>query len=52
MTELDYGLLGYFGGKTVKESCVAFDGIEKKPEMKAKALSASLGLLAPVECSP
>jgi len=44
MTELDYGLLGYFGGKTVKESCVAFDGIEKKPEMiKAKALSASLG---------
>ena len=29
MTELDYGLLGYFGGKTVKESCVAFDGIEK-----------------------
>jgi predicted aconitase len=44
MTELDYGLLGYFGGKTVKESCVAFDGIEKKPEMiQAKALSASLG---------
>jgi phosphomecalonate degydratase large subunit len=44
MTELDYGILGYFGGKTVKESCVAFDGIEKKPEMiKAKALSAALG---------
>ena len=44
MTELDYGLLGYFVGKVVKDSCVAIDGIrEKKDIIKTKSLSAAIG---------
>jgi predicted aconitase len=45
LTELDYGLFGYFTGKVVKDSCVALDGIRKsKPDiMKAKSLSAAIG---------
>jgi len=43
-TELDYGVLGYFAGKTVNDSCVAFNtGEEKVDTMKAKALSAAIG---------
>jgi predicted aconitase len=45
LTELDYGLFGYFTGKVVKDSCVALDGIRKsKPDiMKTKSLSAAIG---------
>src|ERR671936_802330 len=39
-SELDYGLLGYFAGKVVKDSSVAFEGISKPLNMEAKALSA------------
>jgi len=43
-TELDYGLLGFFVGKTVTDSCVAFcQGKEKIGTMNAKALSAGMG---------
>jgi predicted aconitase len=46
-SELDYGLLGYFAGKTVKESSVAIagEGItrESMSQGKAKALSAGIG---------
>ncbi len=43
-TELDYGVLGYFAGKTVSDSCVAFNtGKEKLDTMKAKSLSAAIG---------
>ena len=44
VTELDYGLLGYFAGEVVNNSCVAFDRIIEKPDIiKAKALSAAIG---------
>lgn len=45
LTELDYGLLGYFAGKIVNESCVALDGIKeiKSDTIKTKCLSAALG---------
>jgi predicted aconitase len=45
LTELDFGLFGYFTGKVVKDSCVALDGIRKsKPDiMKTKSLSAAIG---------
>ena len=43
-TELDYGLVGYFTGKIVKDSCVAFDSIpEKQRTIKMKSLSAAIG---------
>ncbi|AFU57756.1 putative aconitase subunit 1 [Candidatus Nitrososphaera gargensis Ga9.2] len=42
-SELDYGLLGYFAGKTVKDSSVAFSGIPKPSTIEAKALSAAIG---------
>lgn len=43
-TELDYGLVGYFTGKIVKDSCVAFDSIpEKQGTIKMKSLSAAIG---------
>jgi predicted aconitase len=42
-SELDYGLLGYFAGKTVKESSVAFNGISMPSTIEAKALSAGIG---------
>jgi predicted aconitase len=43
-TELDYGLVGYFIGKILKDSCVAFDSIPEKPRtIKMKSLSAAIG---------
>src|ERR671924_1807689 len=43
-TELDYGLLGYFAGKVVKDSCVAFESIAEKPGVfKMKSISAAVG---------
>lgn len=42
-SELDYGLLGYFAGKVVKDSSVAFGGIPKPSTIEAKALSAAIG---------
>src|SRR5581483_6069614 len=41
-SELDYGLLGYFAGKTVKDSSVALD-ISRPSTIEAKALSAAIG---------
>jgi predicted aconitase len=41
-SELDYGLLGYFAGKMVKDSSVAFS-IPKPSTIEAKALSAGMG---------
>ncbi|HEV3432545.1 MAG TPA: aconitase X catalytic domain-containing protein [Nitrososphaera sp.] len=43
MNELDYGLLGYFAGKEVKDSCVAFSSINKVNTIQAKALCAAIG---------
>jgi predicted aconitase len=42
-TELDYGLLGYFAGKVVKDSSVALDSINRLNTMQAKALCAAIG---------
>jgi predicted aconitase len=42
-TELDYGLLGYFAGKEVKDSSVALSSIKKVDTMQAKALCAAIG---------
>ena len=42
-TELDYGLLGYFAGKAVKDSCVALNSINKPDTIQAKALCAAMG---------
>ena len=43
-TELDYGVLGYFSGKSVKESCVSFGSdISNIDIYKTKSLSAALG---------
>jgi len=42
-TEVDYGLLGYFAGKEVRESSVALGNISELDSMKAKALCAALG---------
>ena len=43
-TELDYGLLGYFSGKAVKESCVSFGSAISNIDMyKTKSLAAALG---------
>jgi predicted aconitase len=41
-TDLDYGLLGYYAGKSVKDSSVAL-GIGKPTMTQAKALSAAMG---------
>jgi predicted aconitase len=41
-SELDYGLLGYFAGKMIKDSAVAFD-VKKPSTIEAKALSAAIG---------
>ena len=43
MNELDYGLLGYFTGKEVKDSCVALSSIDKLDTMQAKTLCAAIG---------
>jgi predicted aconitase len=43
-TELDYGVLGYFSGKSVNESCVSFGSEISNIDMyKTKSLSAALG---------
>jgi predicted aconitase len=43
-TELDYGLLGYFAGKVVRDSCVAFESVAVKPgDIKMKSVSAAIG---------
>jgi predicted aconitase len=42
-SELDYGLLGYFAGKVVRDSSVAFSGIPRPSTIEAKALSAAIG---------
>jgi predicted aconitase len=42
-TELDYGLLGYFAGMSVKDSSVAFDSISRLDTVHAKALCAAIG---------
>lgn len=42
-SELDYGLLGYFTGKEVKDSCVALSSIDKLDTIQAKALCAAIG---------
>ena len=42
-TELDYGLLGYYAGKAVKDSCVALNSINKLDTIQAKALCAAMG---------
>lgn len=43
-TELDYGLLGYFAGNTVRDDCIGIKvGEEKLDTIKAKALSAAIG---------
>lgn len=43
-TELDYGVLGYFSGESVKESCVSFGPDISNIDMyKTKSLSAALG---------
>jgi len=43
-TELDYGVLGYFSGKSVKESCVSFgSNISNLDIYKTKSLAAALG---------
>jgi len=42
-SELDYGLLGYFAGKIIKDSSVAFGGISRPSIIEAKALAAALG---------
>lgn len=41
-SELDYGLLGYFAGKTVRESSVALHGIDPDRQ-QAKALAGAIG---------
>lgn len=41
-SELDYGLLGYFAGKVVRDSCVAL-GVAAPSTMQAKALCAGIG---------
>jgi predicted aconitase len=42
-TELDYGILGYFAGKAIKDSCVALNNINKLDTIQAKALCAAMG---------
>lgn len=41
--ELDFGLLGYFAGRTVKDPSVALAGIDSLSNPQAKALSAGIG---------
>jgi predicted aconitase len=42
-TELDYGLLGYFAGRVVKDSSVALDSVNRLNTMQAKSLCAAIG---------
>ena len=41
--ELDFGLLGYFAGKVLKDSSVSLGGISKPSTVEAKALSGGMG---------
>lgn len=42
--ELDYGLLGYFTGKTIKKNCTGLCGISKNTDLlNLKSLSAGIG---------
>jgi predicted aconitase len=44
MTEIDYGLLGYFAGKMTNDSCIALDDIKEKANIiNIKSLSAAIG---------
>ena len=44
MTEMDYGLLGYFAGKMINDSCIAFDDLKEKAGIiNIKSLSAAIG---------
>jgi phosphomecalonate degydratase large subunit len=43
-TELDYGMLGYYAGKTVSNSCVSFGSHARRLNIiEAKSLSSALG---------
>ena len=43
-TEVDYGLLGYFAGKAVNDTCIAFDDMKEKTGIiNIKSLSAAIG---------
>lgn len=43
-TELDYGILGYFSGKSIRESCVSFGPRISDMDMyKTKSLAAAMG---------
>jgi predicted aconitase len=42
-SELDFGLLGYFAGKSVKHSSVSLTGISMPSTVEAKALSGGMG---------
>jgi predicted aconitase len=42
-SEIDYGLLGYFAGKTIYDNCVGLQRIQNLDIINAKALSAGLG---------
>jgi predicted aconitase len=43
-TEIDFGLLGYFGGKKTDESCIGLDiNSERVDKINAKSLSAGIG---------
>ncbi|HJU59159.1 MAG TPA: aconitase X [Nitrososphaeraceae archaeon] len=43
-TELDFGLLGYFGGKITNESCIGLEtNFENLDIIKSKALSSGIG---------
>jgi phosphomecalonate degydratase large subunit len=42
-SELDYGVLGYFAGKAIKDSCVALYNIDRLDTIQAKALCAGIG---------
>jgi len=42
-SELDYGVLGYFAGKAIKDSCVALNNIDRLDTIQAKALCAGIG---------
>ena len=44
MTEIDYGLFGYFAGKMTNDSCIAFDCVKEKADIiNMKSLSAAIG---------
>jgi predicted aconitase len=42
-SELDFGLLGYFAGKSVKESAVSLNGVKRPSTVEAKALAGGMG---------